>query len=95
MARMRKDGTVLLNAIQFATYTDLLTHRDDKGIIPAAIVSSYKQNVVRGIVKYGALEWFRSTALRAPKTSVTVIEQPEAVSRAPAADTEIEYAMAA
>jgi hypothetical protein len=81
MARIRKDGTILLNEIQFATYTDLLTHRDENGVIPTDVVASYKQNVIKGIVKHGALEWFRKTNLRAPKNPVNVIEQPAPVSR--------------
>jgi hypothetical protein len=91
---MRKDGTVLLNDIQFGTYEALLKQRDSKGIIPAAVIEGYKANVIKGIVKYRALEWFQGNKLRMPvKNAPTVILMPEPVVRG--ANTEVELQEAA
>jgi hypothetical protein len=90
---MRKDGTVLLNDIQFATYNALLEMRDSKGIIPADAVSVYKANVIKGIVKYRALEWFQGNKLRVPvKNAPPVILMPEPIVRGFSDEAEMQEA---
>jgi hypothetical protein len=90
---MRKDGTVLLNDIQFATYNALLEMRDSKGIIPADAVSVYKANVIKGILKYRALERFQGNKLRVPvKNPPTVMLMPEPVARGAAVEVELQEA---
>jgi len=82
MARIRKDGTILLNDVQMATYEELLTKRNKSGIVNASIVAGYKQNVIKSIVKHGAMRWTGKNGdqLKAVAKAV-VIPQPTPIPR--------------
>ncbi len=55
MARIRIDGTILLNSLQMATFLELKSKAVD-GVIHRDVLAGYKANVVRGIAKHGAMK---------------------------------------
>lgn len=96
MARIRKDGTILLNALQFATFEELKV-RALGDIILRNDISLYKANVIRGIAKHGAIKRFGrakfdgSTDYRLVRDAVVIL-QPAPTPRTMVAD---EIALAA
>ncbi len=88
MARIRKDGTILLNDVQFATYQELQTKAID-GVIHRDVIATYKANVIRGIAKHGAMKTFgkaNAAGLQHYKlvASAVVILQPAPIPRSEA-----------
>jgi len=75
MARIRGDGTILLNALQMATYKELLEKAVD-GVIHRDVAATYKQNVIGSLVKHGVIKQFRTIHYAFVKGAV-IIDQPE------------------
>jgi hypothetical protein len=81
MARIRKDGTILLNDVQMATFQEIRTKADDNGVIHADIIAEYKSNVIRGIAKHGAMKLFRGKHYKIVADAVVIL-QPVPTPRA-------------
>jgi hypothetical protein len=80
MARIRNDGTILLNGLQMATFQELKNQATPDGVISRDVAAGYKLNVINSLVRHGAIKEFRKFHYKLVANAV-VIDEPVRKSR--------------
>ncbi len=72
---------VVLNSLQFHTLHDMEEKADSKRVVHEDVIATYKQNVVKALIRRGVLVLFRGKHYKIANVPIEL--KPEIVSRKP------------